>query len=286
MCWLSFDKRLHRQGGRQSWRRVVLGAIRTNHIAASMFKRLRTPPQKEFRGHLLCKNSGGTFHATPTQGNLSCKKQNQKARIKSEHTHAIIIHRQTKALIEYMRTMISCWLQHTQITTPSQNKKPKIQIGLSTSISDTHRCPRVKFLQGLSVTNPIFFMTFPNCHRYSPSIDCVQIRSINWMYSAKSAHGTPMSRRFSDKRGGRALLITLCEAPYWGSAAVLSPMLALRGSPDPATCEACHRDRRHQPRLVTGPPGGPTGPRWDGGPAGGLIELEVSLLGGSGLCHN
>jgi len=31
--------------------------------------------------------------------------------------------------------------------------------------------------------------------------------------------------------------------------------------------------------------GNPTGPRWDGGPAEGLIELEVSSLGGSGLCH-
>jgi len=61
-------------------------------------------------------------------------------------------------------------------------------------------------------------------------------------------------------------------------------MLALRGTSDPATCEDCHRDRRHQPGLVTGPLGGPTGPRWDGGPAAGLIKLEVSLLGGSGLC--
>jgi len=53
-----------------------------------------------------------------------------------------------------------------------------------------------------------------------------------------------------------------------------------------AICEACHRHRRHQPRLVTGPPGGPAGPRWDGGPARGLIELEVSSLWGSGLCHH
>ena len=39
-------------------------------------------------------------------------------------------------------------------------------------------------------------------------------------------------------------------------------------------------NKLHQPRLVTGPPGGPTGPRWDVGPAEGLIELEVSSLGG------
>ena len=61
--------------------------------------------------------------------------------------------------------------------------------------------------------------------------------------------------------------------------AVLSHV-GLRGTSYPATCQDCHRDRRHQPRLVTGPLGGPTGPRWDGGPAGGLIKLEVSSLGG------
>ena len=70
------------------------------------------------------KNSGGTFYATPTQGHLPCKKQNQNVRITSKHTHAIT-HRKTKALIEGMRAMISYWLQHTQITTPSQNKKQK-----------------------------------------------------------------------------------------------------------------------------------------------------------------
>ena len=35
-----------------------------------------------------------------------------------------------------------------------------------------------------------------------------------------------MSRRISIKRGGGALWITLRKAPYSGSAAVLSPMLA------------------------------------------------------------
>jgi len=53
------------------------------------------------------------------------------------------------------------------------------------------------------------------------------------------------------------------------------PDVGLRGTSDPATCEDCHRDRRHQPRLITRPLGGPTGPRWDGGPAEGLIKLEV-----------
>jgi len=54
------------------------------------------------------------------------QKQNQKARIESEHTHAIP-HRKTKTLIEYMRAMISYYLQHTQITTPSQNQKHKFR---------------------------------------------------------------------------------------------------------------------------------------------------------------
>jgi len=100
------------------------------------------------------------------------------------------------------------------------------------------------------------------------------------MYSVQRAQGTPTSRRFADKRGLGALWITLREAPYCGSP---FPDVGLRGSPDPATCEAYHRDRRHQPRLVTGPPGGPTGPRWDGCPAQGMIKLEVSSLGGSRL---
>jgi len=39
-------------------------------------------------------------------------------------------------------------------------------------------------------------------------------------------------------------------------------------------------------KQVTRPPGGPTGPRWNCGPTRGLIKLEVSSLGGSGLsCH-
>ena len=44
----------------QSWRRVVLGAIRTNHIAASMLN-VTTPCCS---GRLPKKNSGGTFYAT------------------------------------------------------------------------------------------------------------------------------------------------------------------------------------------------------------------------------
>ena len=32
--------------------------------------------------------------------------------------------------------------------------------------------------------------------------------------------------------------------------------------------------------------GGPTGPRWDASPARGLMKLEFSLLGGSGLCRH
>jgi len=61
--------------------------------------------------------------------------------------------------------------------------------------------------------------------------------------------------------------------PTW----IFRPRCHLRG---------LYRDRRHKPRLVTGPPGGTTGPRWDGGPAWGLIKLEVSSLGGSRLCRH
>jgi len=60
-------------------------------------------------------------------------------------------------------------------------------------------------------------MTFPKLS---------QIQSIIWVYSVKRAQGTPMSRRFSDKRGGGALWITLRESLNWGSTAVLYPMLA------------------------------------------------------------
>jgi len=110
------------------------------------------------------------------------------------------------------------------------------------------------------------------------------------------------------------------DHPPWGAVLRFGgrpfPDVGLRGSPDPDTCEDCHRDqlttaplsvcvpdvigvlsvwisnqkkhknRRHQPRLVTGSLWGPKGPRRDGGPAEGLIELEVSSLGGSGLCHH
>jgi len=88
---------------------------------------------------------------------------------------------QNESTDRYMRAMISYWLQHTQITTPFQKKKT--QIGLSTAISGTHRYPRVKLLQGLSVTNPIFFHDIPKTitdtvhqltvYRYGLSIDCI-----------------------------------------------------------------------------------------------------------------
>jgi len=67
--------------------------------------------------------------------------------------------------------------------------------------------------------------------------------------------------------------------------AVLSLMLAYveLQTPPPARTATVTDDI--SPGIVTGPLGGPTGPRWDGGPVGGLIKLEVSLLGGSGLCR-
>ena len=65
---MSFDKR--GKTSWQSWRRVVLGAIRTNYIAASIFivttaraasqKRIQGAPfMQEFRGHLLCNTNSG-----------------------------------------------------------------------------------------------------------------------------------------------------------------------------------------------------------------------------------
>ena len=51
----------------------------------------------------------------------------------------------------------------------------------------------------------LVFMAFPKLS---------QIQSINLLYSVQRVQGTPMSRRFPDKRGGGALCITLCEAPY------------------------------------------------------------------------
>jgi len=69
-------------------------------------------------------------------------------------------------------------------------------------------------------------MTFPNYHRYGQSIDCIHIRSINWLYGAYKAQGVPTVKGSPDKESGRVLWITLREESYWGSMAVLSPMLA------------------------------------------------------------
>jgi len=176
-------------------------------------------------GCLLQKNSGGTFYATPTQGHLPCKKQNQNVRITSKHTHAIT-HRKTKALIEGMRATISYWLQHTQSTTPPQNKKQKYR---SVYQQPSQRLTDVlvwSCCRGSKLPIPFFSMTFPNCYTFSPSIDSIHIRSINWLYGAYKAQGIPTVKGSPDKEGGRVFWITHREESYWGSMAVLSPMLA------------------------------------------------------------
>jgi len=119
-------------------------------------------------------------------------------------------------------------LQHTQITTPSQNKKQKIHISLRTVISATHwyhQSPHVEVSVGALSYHPVFFMTFPNCHRYSLSIDCIQIRSINWLYGAYKAQGILTETGSPDKEDCRVLWITLREESYWGSMTVLSPII-------------------------------------------------------------
>ena len=93
----------------------------------------------------------------------------------------------------------------------NKNKVPKIRV------STTHRCPRVIIVADWEAfsLHPGFSWHSQNCHRCSLSIDCI----------------TPTGRReapcwFSDKRGVGALWITLREALYWNSAAVLSSMWA------------------------------------------------------------
>ena len=179
-------------------------------------------------GCLPKRNSGGTFYAIPTQGHLSCKKQNHKARIKSKHIHAIT-NRKTKALIEYMRAMISCWLQHTQITTPSRNKKQKnLDQSINSHLNDLP-ISSCEVAAGAFSYQSQFFMTVPNFHRYSPLIECIQIWSMNWLYGAYGAYkaqGIPTVKGSPDKEGGRVFWITLREESYWGLMVILSPMLA------------------------------------------------------------
>jgi len=152
----------------------------------------------------------------------------------------------------------------------NKNKVPKIHV------STTHWCPRVMIVAEAFSLHPGFSWHSQNCHWCSLSIDC----------RTPTGRREPPSKEVPRQEGLQGAL----DHPPWGAVLKFSdrPFLdvGLRGSPDPATCEDCHRDQRHQPRLVTRSPGGPTGPRLDGGPAGGLIELEVSSLGESRLRHH
>jgi len=65
--------------------------------------------------------------------------------------------------------------------------------------------------------------------------------------------------------------VTPCHAPPTVTSDV--PLTLTCYTLDPTACDDCHRDRQHQPRLVTRPPGGPTCLRWESDPAAGLIKL-------------
>ena len=144
---------------------------------------------QEFRGHLLCNTNSGA----PLMQKTKSKNMN-KIWTYTRNNHPSQNERIDRIHAQWFPTDYNTFKSQL----PPKTKHKTIQIRLSTAISATHWCPRVKFLEGSSVNNPIFFMTFPNRHRYSPSIDCIQIRSINWLYSVKRAQGTPMSRRFPD----------------------------------------------------------------------------------------
>jgi len=75
----------------------------------------------------------------------------------------------TDRIHAWQHAMISYWLQHTEITTPSQNKQVQIHV------STTHRCRRVIAWVVAEVSSPYsgFSWYSQNCHRYSLSIDCI-----------------------------------------------------------------------------------------------------------------
>jgi len=122
-------------------------------------------------GRLPRKNSGGTFYGRIQRAPFWCNTNSEAPlmqKTKSKSTNNIRIYtRNHPSQIESTdrRHARNDFLLIT--TNPNHNSprniKQKIQIGLSTAISATHWCPRVKLLKRLSVTNPILFMTFPNC---------------------------------------------------------------------------------------------------------------------------
>jgi len=182
---LSFDKRLRGKTSRQSWRRVVLGAIRTNCIAASMFivttaraasrKRIQGAPfMQEFSWHLLCNTNSGAPPMHKTKSISTNKIRTYSHNHPSQNESTDRMHVRNDFLL----------IQYTQITTPPQNKNQKIQIGLSTAISATLRYPRVKLLQGFqlailfflrhskTVTDTVYQLTV---YTYSLLIDCMAL---------------------------------------------------------------------------------------------------------------
>jgi len=161
-------------------------------------------------------------------------------------------------------------------THPNHNSLPKQNKTIQIHVWTTHWCPRVIVVAEVFSLHPDFSWHFQNCHRYILSIDCI----------APTGRREPPSKEVPKQEGQRGAL----DHPPWGAVLRFGgrpfPDVGLRGSPHPTNCEDCHRDRRHQSRLVTGPPGGPMGPTWDGGPARGLIKLEINSLVESGLCRH
>jgi len=135
--------------------------------ACSLSQRLGPPPEKEFSGHLICStNSGAPL--------MQKKKKINKTRTythnppsQSEDTDRI------RARIDFLLI----------ITRPNHNSLPKTQTkntdrSINSHLSDSPISLCEVAVGALSYQS-LFFMTSSTCDRYSPSIDCIQMRSIN-----------------------------------------------------------------------------------------------------------
>jgi len=139
------------------------GRLPKKILGGTFYARIQGAPfTQEFRGHLLCNTNSGAplMHKIKSKSKNKIRTYTRNHPSQNESTDGI-----------HARNYFLLITAH-QITTPSQNKKQKTQIGLTTAISATHRYPRVKFLQvfSVTVTNPIFFHDIPKLS---------QIQSIN-----------------------------------------------------------------------------------------------------------
>jgi len=181
-----------------------------------MSKRLGLPPAKEFRGHLLCNTNSGAPPMQKTKSKRTNNIQTYTRNHPSQNESTDRRHARNDFLL---------------ITThPKHNSPPKQK----TKYRSVYQQPSQRLTdvlvwsccRGSKLPIPFFSMTFPNCYTFSPSIDSIHIRSINWLYGAYKAEGIPTVKGSPDKEGGRVFWITHREESYWGSMAVLSPMLA------------------------------------------------------------